>query len=152
MLSIRLQRTGRKSHAMFRIVVQDSRRTPTSGKIVAALGSYNPHSKDLILDIDKAKTFLKNGANPTPRIVSLFKLKKIEMPVWVEANKTNKTSIKHPEKLRKNQPKVEKEVVEELIPTPLVETENVAEEPTPVTEAPAEDVVVEDTKPAESTK
>ena len=28
MLVIRLQRTGRKGHAQFRVVVQDSRRTP----------------------------------------------------------------------------------------------------------------------------
>ena len=54
MLVIRLQRTGRKGHAMFRIVVQDSRQTPTSGKVVARLGSYNPHNKEVIIDKEKA--------------------------------------------------------------------------------------------------
>ena len=56
MLVIRLQRTGRKGHAQFCIVVQDSRRTPTSGAIVAALGSYNPHDKTVILDKEKTTT------------------------------------------------------------------------------------------------
>jgi hypothetical protein len=35
MLAIRMQRTGRKGHAMFRVVVQDSRLTPSSGRVVA---------------------------------------------------------------------------------------------------------------------
>ena len=55
MLVIRMQRTVRKGHAMFRVVVQDSRRTPTSGKVVAALGSYDPHSKAITLVKDQAE-------------------------------------------------------------------------------------------------
>ena len=35
MLAIRMQRTGRKGHAQFRVIVQESRRTPTSGNVVA---------------------------------------------------------------------------------------------------------------------
>ena len=58
MLVIRMQRTGRKGHAQFRVVVQDSRRTPTSGKIVANLGHYNPHSKELVVDKEKAAFYL----------------------------------------------------------------------------------------------
>ena len=57
MLVIRMQRTGRAGHAMFRVVVQDSRRTPTSGKVVAALGSYDPHTKAVTLDKDKAQFY-----------------------------------------------------------------------------------------------
>ncbi len=147
MLSIRLQRTGRKSHAMFRIVVQDSRRTPTSGKIVASLGSYNPHTKDLNLDVEKAKTFLNNGAQPTPRIVSLFKSEKITMPSWVEGSKKAKSVIKHPEKLRKNQPKVEKEVETVVEDEPKVEEEVIVE-----TESTVEGKTEEVAEPTDSTK
>ena len=50
MLAIRMQRTGRKGHAMFRMVVQDSRQTPTSGRVVATLGSYDPHTKTSTLN------------------------------------------------------------------------------------------------------
>ncbi len=45
MLAIRMQRTGRKGSAQFRVVVQDSRKTPTSGNIVALVGNYDPHAK-----------------------------------------------------------------------------------------------------------
>ncbi len=104
MLSIRLQRTGRKSLAMFRVVVQDSRRTPTSGNIVAQLGTYNPHTKELVLDEEKAKNYLKNGAQPSPRVISLLKSKKIKIPTWVKENKPSDSKTRHPEKLRRNNP------------------------------------------------
>ena len=61
MLAIRMQRTGRKGHAMFRIVVQESRYTPKSGKVVAQLGSYDPHTKAVSVVKDKAEFYLKNG-------------------------------------------------------------------------------------------
>jgi len=114
MLTIRLQRTGRKAHAMFRIVVQDSRRTPTSGKIVTQVGHYDPHAKTMTIDKDKAKFYLEHGAQPSPRVVSLLKMEKIDLPDWVkEAPKKTKT-VKNAEKLRKNAPKEEVEAVTEV--------------------------------------
>ena len=65
MLVIRMQRTGRKGHAQFRVVVQDSRRTPTSGRIVAALGNFDPHTKTANLDKEKASFYLEHGAQPS---------------------------------------------------------------------------------------
>lgn len=107
MLAIRMQRTGRKGLPNYRIVVQDSRRTPLSGRVVAKLGSYNPHTKELILDKEKAQTYLSNGAQPSERVVMLFKQESITLPKWV-SSKTQKTrDIRHPEKLRKNQPAAE---------------------------------------------
>ena len=75
MLVIRLQRTGRKGHAQFRVVVQDSRRTPTSGKIVALIGNYNPHTKELAVNKEKAQFYLDHGAQPTSRVAVLLKKK-----------------------------------------------------------------------------
>ncbi len=72
MLAIRMQRTGRKGHAMFRVVVQDSRQTPTSGKVVARLGSYDPHAKTVVLDKEKAAFYLEHGAQPSGRAVRLL--------------------------------------------------------------------------------
>ena len=107
MLAIRMQRTGRKGLPNYRIVVQDSRRTPLSGRVVAKLGSYNPHTKELILDKEKAQTYLSNGAQPSERVVMLFTQESITLPKWV-SSKTQKTrDIRHPEKLRKNQPAAE---------------------------------------------
>ena len=108
MLAIRMQRTGRKGHAMFRVVVQDSRLTPSSGRVVAMLGSYDPHTKAVQLEKEKADYYLKNGAQPSERVVRLFQLEGITLPSWVKAASTTRArGIRNPEKLRKNQPKEE---------------------------------------------
>jgi small subunit ribosomal protein S16 len=105
MLAIRLQRTGRKGHAMFRVVVQDSRRTPTSGKVVALLGTYDPHSKAVALDSEKASFYLTNGAQPSDRAALLLKSEGVALPNWVSEPGKKTSGIRNPEKLRRNQPK-----------------------------------------------
>src|SRR4051794_29505436 len=107
MLAIRMQRTGRKGHAMFRVVVQESRYTPTSGKVVALLGSYDPHAKVVSLDKEKAATFLKNGAQPSERAARLLKSEGIDLPKWVKLSTVKTGKLRNPEKLRRNQPKEE---------------------------------------------
>lgn len=124
MLAIRMQRTGRKGHAMFRLVVQDSRLTPTSGKVVAALGSYDPHTKVATFDKEKAATYLGNGAQPSERVARLFKAEGVELPAWVKLSDEKKRTIRNADKLRKNQPKEEAAPAEE---TPA-ETEAPTEE------------------------
>jgi small subunit ribosomal protein S16 len=135
MLAIRMQRTGRKGHAMFRVVVQDSRFTPTSGKVVALLGSYDPHTKAVVLDKVKAEAFLKNGAQPSDRAANLLKSEGIKLPEWVAINTTKAGTLRNPEKLRKNQPKEEPKAEEPE--APAADSETPAEE-TPASEAPAE--------------
>lgn len=126
MLVIRMQRTGRKGHAQFRVVVQDSRRTPTSGKVVASLGSYNPHTKTTTLDKEKASFYLEHGAQPTERVVRLLKAEGVKLPSWVKDAAKKDGKLRNPEKLRKNRP---------------AEPEAPAEEPAgePAAEAPAEE-------------
>jgi small subunit ribosomal protein S16 len=104
MLVIRMQRTGRKGHAQFRVVVADSRRTPTSGKVVAWLGSYDPHSKTSSLDKDKAQFYLDHGAQPSPRVVRLLKAEKVKLPAWVVSADKKESKVRNPEKLRRNRP------------------------------------------------
>ena len=136
MLVIRMQRTGRKGHAHFRVVVQDSRRTPTSGKIVAALGNFNPHTKEANLDKEKASFYLEHGAQPSERVVRLLKAEGVKLPKWVEHEPAKKGAIRNPEKLRRNQPK---EDVKEEAPA----EEPAAEEAAPAEEAPAEQTEAE---------
>lgn len=126
MLVIRLQRTGRKGHAQFRIVVQDSRRTPTSGKIVAQVGTYNPHSKELNINKERAQHYLDHGAQPSERVISILKKEGLKLPEWVKDPSKKDGKLRNPEKLRRNQPK--EEVVAEEAPaeTPAAE-EPVAE-------------------------
>ncbi|MDB5186100.1 MAG: rpsP [Candidatus Saccharibacteria bacterium] len=122
MLAIRLQRTGRKGHAQFRVVVQESRLTPSSGRVVASLGHYNPHAKTTVIDKEKAATYLGNGAQPSERVARLLQSEGVELPSWVKITQGATRAVRHPEKLRKNQPKQEA-VVEEA----------------PAAEAPAEE-------------
>jgi len=102
-----MQRTGRKGHAMFRVVVQDSRLTPTSGKVVALLGSYDPHAKTVTLDKEKAATFLNNGAQPSDRAAMLLQKEGVKLPKWVKVSAKREGKTRNPEKLRRNQTKEE---------------------------------------------
>lgn len=128
MLVIRLQRTGRKGHAMFRIVVQDSRRTPQSGKVIDRLGSYDPHAKKVILDKEKAQKFLDNGAQPSERAVTLLEKEGIKMPKWVVSKDKKERATRNPEKRRSTTPKEEAPAeVEEVKAEESAEEEKSAE-------------------------
>lgn len=120
MLAIRLQRLGRKAHPVYRLAVQESQRHPSSGRVVAYVGSYNPHTKEANVQVETAQKYLDNGAQPTPRVVKLLRDAGVKLPKWVKEPAQKSSSIKNAEKLRKNQPK-----------------EEVAEEPA-ADEAPAE--------------
>lgn len=104
MLVIRMQRTGRKGHAQFRVVVQDSRRTPTSGKIVASLGSYNPHNQTAAIDKEKAGFYLDHGAQPSDRTVRLLKKEGIKLPAWVKLDADKQREVRNPDKRRSTRP------------------------------------------------
>src|SRR5690242_1906976 len=105
MLVIRMQRTGRKGHAQFRVVVQDSRRTPTSGKVVARLGSYDPHTKTASLDKEKAAFYLEHGAQPSDRAARLLQTEGVTLPGWVKLASGKSRDVRNPEKRRSTTPK-----------------------------------------------
>jgi len=66
MLKIRLRREGSKNHPYFRIVVSDSRNTPT-GPIVATIGHYAPKRQPagVELDLEAYDGWIRNGAHPS---------------------------------------------------------------------------------------
>jgi len=138
-----MQRTGRKAKASFRIVVQDSRFTPTSGRIVAQLGHYDPHTKEVVVDSKKAEHYLTNGAQPSERVVRLFQAQKIAMPDWVDRPRTDRAGkIRHAEKLRRNQPKEAVQETAEPAAEEVPTKEPLAEE-SPAEEPATEEVVAE---------
>ncbi|MBR4300933.1 MAG: 30S ribosomal protein S16 [Bacteroidales bacterium] len=63
---IRLQRHGKKNQPFYHIVVADGR-APRDGKFIEKLGTYNPMTNpaQIVLDIDSAVQWLKNGAQPS---------------------------------------------------------------------------------------
>lgn len=107
MLAIRLQRIGRKGYPTYRIAVQESHRHPSSGRVVAYVGNFNPHTKDVTVDSEKVTFYLGHGAQPTPRVSKLLADQKVALPAWVkQATGKKDRTIKNTDKLRKNQPKV----------------------------------------------
>ena len=62
MLKIRLQRTGRTNDPSYRVVVTEHTNGPKSGRAVEVLGSYNPKSKERILDGERIKYWISKGA------------------------------------------------------------------------------------------
>lgn len=104
MLSIRMQRTGRHGHAQYRLIVQDSRFSPTSGRVVAFLGSYDPHTKQATVNGEKVAEYLDNGAQPSDRVAKLLQKEGIKLPDWVKISPEKSREVRNPDKLRKNRP------------------------------------------------
>ena len=73
-VKIRLRRMGAKKAPFYRVVVADSR-YPRDGRFIEELGHYNPTTNpaDIKIDIEKAQTWIKNGAQPTETVKSLLK-------------------------------------------------------------------------------
>lgn len=119
MLAIRLQRLGRKAYPVYRLAVQEAQRSPSSGRVIAYVGSYNPHTKETNIQVDTAQKYLDNGAQPTPRVAKLLKEAGVKLPKWVKQFEADhKKAIKNAEKLRKNQPKEEPEIEDVTVEAP----------------------------------
>ena len=139
MLTIRFQRTGRTGHAQFRVVAQDSRTHPTRGKVVAYLGSYDPHAKTTTLDVEKISDYLSKGAQPSDTVAKLLKREGVKLPSWVKEPAHKAKSIKNPEKLRRNRPDGE----------PAPEKPEANEEAAPEAETPKEEIAAAEAPAAE---
>ena len=74
MVKIRLRRMGAKKAPFYRIVVADAR-APRDGRCIEEIGTYNPllESENITVDVEKAQTWIKNGAQPTDTVRGLLK-------------------------------------------------------------------------------
>ena len=68
------EKNGRKEGSFYRIVVADER-YPRDGRFIEEIGFYDPTKEPTVvsLDADKAKTWLKNGAQPTDTVKVILK-------------------------------------------------------------------------------
>ena len=121
MLAIRMQRNGRTHLPVYRIIVQEAQRHPLSGRVVAEVGFYNPHTKETVLDKEAVKKYLNNGAQPSMRVIRILKQEKIALPKWVKIDPEKHAKAKHADKLRKNQPKEEAPTTEAPAEAPAEE-------------------------------
>lgn len=78
MLKMRLKRVGAKRQPTYRIVVADSR-AARDGAFVEQLGHYDPRTEPptVVIDEEKARKWIKNGAQPTEAVMGLLKNKGI---------------------------------------------------------------------------
>jgi small subunit ribosomal protein S16 len=72
MLKIRMSRGGTKKRPFYKIVVADAR-SPRDGRFIERIGHYNPllpkeSAERVKLDLDRAKYWLGQGAQPSDRI------------------------------------------------------------------------------------
>ena len=73
MVKIRLRRMGAKKAPFYRIIVADSR-SPRDGRCIEEIGVYNPLTEPATInvDVEKAQTWIKNGAQPTDTVRGLL--------------------------------------------------------------------------------
>ena len=73
MVKIRLRRVGTKKKPSYRLVVADAR-APRDGAFISTIGHYNPLTdpETIVIDEEKALSWLKQGAQPTATAARLL--------------------------------------------------------------------------------
>ena len=71
MVKIRLKRLGYKKNPSYRIIAIDSR-CKREGAPIEELGFYNPKSKEMKLNVERAKARLTQGAQATKTVLYLI--------------------------------------------------------------------------------
>jgi small subunit ribosomal protein S16 len=74
-VKIRLTRVGKTKQPTYRLVVTDSR-SPRDGRFIEVIGHYEPRREPskIVVDGEKALQWLRQGAQPTERVVKLLKI------------------------------------------------------------------------------
>lgn len=93
MLKIRLQRTGRKNDAHFRLIVTPSTLKPKTSQYTELLGTFNVKAGTSEIKGDRVKHWMNVGAQMTPTVHNLLISKKI-----IEGKKINVLPKKSPVK------------------------------------------------------
>lgn len=143
---IRLSRGGSKKHPYYRVVAADQR-APRDGRFIEKLGSYNPllpqdHQERLVLDVEKVKTWLQKGAQPTERLQKLFaNLGLCAAPAMREQPKKSAPKAKALERIKEKEEKAK--AAEEAKAAAEAEAKAAAEAAKAAAEAPAEEAPAE---------
>ena len=144
-VKLRLMRMGKKKQPTYRVVVADSRKA-RNGRIIEAVGFYDPRRDPSVIEIDNEKAigWLRNGAQPTERVEKLLKIS----GAWDEfkgQSPAPKVETAATEEAPAEEAVAEEAVAEEAPSEEAVAEEAVAEE-APAEEAPVEEAVAEATE------
>jgi small subunit ribosomal protein S16 len=72
MLKIRMQRVGRINMPAYRVIVTEHTRGPKTGNFVEKVGSYNPKTKERVLNADRIKYWMSVGAKPSGTVHNML--------------------------------------------------------------------------------
>ena len=74
MVKIRLRRVGAKKAPVYRVVVADSH-FARDGRFIEEIGTYDPLTEPatIKIDMERAKYWISNGAQPTDTVRGLLK-------------------------------------------------------------------------------
>ena len=72
MLKIRYLRVGKKHQPVFKIVVCDSKKGPTSRKFVEELGFLNPLTKEKNIKKERIEYWISKGAQVSDSVHNLY--------------------------------------------------------------------------------
>ena len=76
MLIIRLQRAGKRNQPLYRVIVAE-KTASASKKFIEVLGSYNPHTKNLVMKADRLEYWKGQQISMSPTVHNLFVTKKM---------------------------------------------------------------------------
>jgi len=148
--AIRLSRGGSKKRPYYRIVVADSR-APRDGKFIERIGSYNPllakgDEKRVVLDVERAKYWVENGAQPTDRVARFLDAVGVKERAARSNLQKGEPGQKAKDRAEDKAAKLAEaeeaaKAAEEAANAPV---EEVAAEEAPAAEAPAEEAPVEE--------
>lgn len=130
MLTIRLQRRGRKNDPSFRVILVEKKRAAKTGIVSEILGNYDARTSRTALEAERIKYWISQGVIVSDTVHNLLIKNKI-----IEGKKINVLP-------RKSPPKKDEPAAEAAAPAQAAATE--------ASEAPAEAAVAE--APAEETK
>ncbi|HEY4510245.1 MAG TPA: 30S ribosomal protein S16 [Candidatus Paceibacterota bacterium] len=77
MLTIRLQRIGKKHDPSYRVALIDSRKAPKSGAFLEHLGSYNPQRGKPQLKAERIKEWMGKGAQASETVHNILVREKL---------------------------------------------------------------------------
>jgi small subunit ribosomal protein S16 len=92
-IKMRLSRGGTHKRPYYHIVIANSQ-SPRDGKFIEKIGRFDPlmpkdHAERVKLDLDKAKEWLKKGAQPTDRVARFL----TTAGLWKRVNSNNPTKM-----------------------------------------------------------
>jgi len=136
-------RMGKKKQPTYRVVAADSRKA-RNGRIIEAVGFYDPRRDPSVIEIDneKAVGWLRNGAQPTERVEKLLKITGAWDEFKGQAAGTSVTAAPEPKAEAVAAP-VEDAPAEDA-PAEDAPAEEASVEDAPAEEAPAEDAPAEE--------